>query len=86
MHSFVLFQVTELSETTRGSGGFGSTGVAHSTLGNSAVPNDAKRPKVRNFPVPIEPGDVYAFLVATIHSTSMLHTRNIFYLPYYGII
>ncbi|CAM9528237.1 unnamed protein product, partial [Hapterophycus canaliculatus] len=39
--------VTELSETTRGSGGFGSTGVEQSTLQTStAVVNGAKKVKV----------------------------------------
>eukprot|EP00903_Cladosiphon_okamuranus_P013087 g12207.t1 len=36
-------EVTELSETTRGSAGFGSTGVEQSTLQPSAVENGAKK-------------------------------------------
>lgn len=39
-------QVTELSETTRGTGGFGSTGVTRSALSTSAVENTLKKPKV----------------------------------------
>ena len=42
-YSSSLVQVTELSETTRGSGGFGSTGVEQSTLQPSAVENGAKK-------------------------------------------
>lgn len=40
-------QVTELSETTRGSGGFGSTGVEQGALQTSStVANGAKKIKV----------------------------------------
>lgn len=44
-------QVTELSETTRGSGGFGSTGVEQSTLKVSAVENGVKKLKANPEPV-----------------------------------
>lgn len=43
VHVSFRVQVTELSETTRGSGGFGSTGVEESTLQPSAVGNGAKK-------------------------------------------
>lgn len=43
VHVSFRAQVTELSETTRGSGGFGSTGVEQSTLQASAVENGAKK-------------------------------------------
>lgn len=40
------WQVTELSETTRGSGGFGSTGVAPPAPAESPAENGTKKCKV----------------------------------------